>query len=141
MAKNPQSLAGLLFELGRIVKRQASTQQGGSLSYFHAYTLQLIRDEEGMTMKDLAALLQISNSSATALVDRLVEGKCVERRSDENNRKLVRLFLTKDGQTALEKNCEQREALLQHGFSRLSSQEKKTFEKILRTLIESYSQH
>lgn len=137
MEKN-SSLASLLFELGRIVKRQTTMLQSGSLSYFHAYTLQLVRDEEGVRMKDLAALLQISNSSATALVDRLVEGKCVERRSDEKNRKLVRLFLTKDGQSALEKNCEKHEALLERGFARLSAEEKKTLEKILRILIDSY---
>lgn len=138
MVNNTQSLADLLFKLVRIIKRQTTMRQSGSLSYFHAYTLQLIRDEEGVTMKDLAALLQISNSSATALVDRLVGEKCVERRSDEKNRKLVRLFLTKVGQSALEKNYKKREALLEHGFARLNAEEKKTLEKIFRILIDSY---
>lgn len=138
MDKSSQKLAGLVFELSRIIRRMMASQQNDTLNFFHAFTLLLIRDDQGITMKDLAGHLQISSSSATALVDRLVKGKCVQRKSDAANRKWVRLSLTKTGQKALEENYEQRESLLHRGFSRLSAEERKIFEKILRTLIEAY---
>ena len=56
-----------------------------------------------ITMRELARFLDVSESSATAVTDRLVRQGLVERRSDPNDRRVVRLALSSSGTTLVER--------------------------------------
>lgn len=55
------------------------------------------------TVGELAERLQIQNHSVVELVDRLEKRNYVERRRDENDRRVVRLSLTPAGEAVLRK--------------------------------------
>lgn len=50
-----------------------------------------------VTMRELAKELDVTESSATAVTDRLVRQRLVERLSDPTDRRVVRLALSEDG--------------------------------------------
>lgn len=58
----------------------------------------LIYEEEGVRMRELARRLGGSFSNATVLVDRLVERGLVERMADSQDRRVVLVRVTNNGQ-------------------------------------------
>jgi DNA-binding MarR family transcriptional regulator len=56
-----------------------------------------LRDQEGLSQRDLADVLELQPISLVRLLDRLVEQGFVERRSDPKDRRANRLFLTANG--------------------------------------------
>lgn len=56
-----------------------------------------LRDQEGLSQVDLADVLELQPISLVRLLDRLVEHRLVERRSDPRDRRANRLFLTPSG--------------------------------------------
>ena len=66
-------------------------------------TLRFVNKNSGCSMKDLADYLNISMSSATQLIERLLQEKLVTRDYDENDRRIARLNITEKGKEELEK--------------------------------------
>lgn len=62
----------------------------------------LIYEEEGVRMRELARRLGGSFSNATVLVDRLVERGLVERMADSQDRRVVLVRVTNNGQRLVE---------------------------------------
>ena len=62
----------------------------------------LIYEEEGVRMRELARRLGGSFSNATVLVDRLVDRGLVERMADSQDRRVVLVRVTKNGQRFVE---------------------------------------
>ena len=62
----------------------------------------LIYEEEGVRMRELARRLGGSFSNATVLVDRLVDRGLVERMADSQDRRVVLVRVTKNGQHLVE---------------------------------------
>jgi DNA-binding MarR family transcriptional regulator len=56
-----------------------------------------LRDQEGLSQVDLADVLELQPISLVRLLDRLVEHRLVERRSDPRDRRANCLFLTPSG--------------------------------------------
>lgn len=51
--------------------------------------------QEGMSIKELAASINVSSSAATQFIDKLVEKKLVDRQYDQTDRRGVRIYLSK----------------------------------------------
>lgn len=62
----------------------------------------LIYEEEGVRMRELARRLGGSFSNATVLVDRLVDRGLVERMADSQDRRVVLVRVTNNGQRLVE---------------------------------------
>lgn len=128
------------YDFGRIMRQQmiCGMKLGGGANLLHIHTLFLISEQEGVTMKELATSLHISSPSATSLANRLVKMRWVDRRHDEENRKLVRLGLTTLGKKILRENHERRRSVLRHIFSHLTQAEQaqlaRLHEKLSQTL-------
>ena len=65
--------------------------------------LLLIYEEEGVRMRELARRLGGSFSNATVLVDRLVERSLVERMAEPQDRRVVLVRVTEEGQRLVER--------------------------------------
>jgi MarR family transcriptional regulator for hemolysin len=61
-----------------------------------------LRRQEGLTQVELAAQLGLQPISLVRLLDRLVEQKCVERRTDPHDRRANKLYLTEKGRRMIE---------------------------------------
>ena len=85
-------------------------------------------------MSDIAAYFRIELPSATSLVNKLCDQKLVERRADQNDRRLVLITLTADGKTMLEDAMCARRKKLEKILSYLSEKEKSDLSSIFKTL-------
>jgi DNA-binding MarR family transcriptional regulator len=107
---NPQRLEELfdtMWQLRKLLVSQTQeTHEEQTATAMQFAALMFIRQHKRATVGDVANHLQLSKSSATQLVDRLVHGRLVTRSEDATDRRIVRLDLTDDGSRRL-KNIRQ----------------------------------
>src|SRR5690349_8893366 len=80
------------------VAAQALLAVGDDVSLPQYRVLVLLDDHQPQTMSALADHLGVSRSTATRVCDRLADKRLIDRRVDENDRRSVRVQLTKRGQ-------------------------------------------
>jgi len=61
---------------------------------------QLHKTPQGMTLGQLSSRMMVSNGNLTALVERLVDARQIERRVSETDRRVVQVALTPSGEAA-----------------------------------------
>jgi DNA-binding MarR family transcriptional regulator len=59
--------------------------------------------DEGITQTELASVLDLGKVALGGLIDRLEERGFVERRADESDRRINRVFLTRKGESILDR--------------------------------------
>jgi|GEM_PF-4904409 len=74
--------------------------------------------QDGITMSQLARALRVTESSATALVDRLLAAGAISRERDAFDRRLVRVVVTEAGQALATRSRQD----LEEGLERLLGQ-------------------
>lgn len=93
------ALTGLMMQVHRILrKRNAATMRDVGISILQLHGLLVVREQPGMTMKELAQHLSVSSPSATVFIARLEEQGLLLRTHDRRNRKIVRVALTPEGE-------------------------------------------
>jgi DNA-binding MarR family transcriptional regulator len=70
---------------------------GGRLSLVHVNVLGLLEADGPMSMRVLADALDVSQASATGIIDRMEQRGLVERLRDSGDRRVVRVALTEQG--------------------------------------------
>jgi DNA-binding MarR family transcriptional regulator len=70
---------------------------GGRLSLVHINVLAILELDGPLTMRGLAEAMDVSQASATGIVDRMEQRGLVERRRDDEDRRVVRVTLTDEG--------------------------------------------
>lgn len=85
-----------------ILSEEQSLQKGyfSDLSIAEMHTLDAIGPYEARTMTETASLLGITVGTLTVSIDRLVKKGYVVRNRDVNDRRIVRISLTKNGKLA-----------------------------------------
>ena len=99
-----------------LVAEEKSLQKGyfSNLSLAEMHTLDAIGPYESRTMTETAQILGITVSTLTVSVDRLVKKGFVERRRDEEDRRVVRISLTRDGKLAARMHGKFHKVLAKH---------------------------
>ena len=69
----------------------------GPLSLVHLQVLTVLETDGPVPMGTLAESLDVSQASTTGIVDRMEQRGLVERRRDDEDRRVVRVALTEDG--------------------------------------------
>jgi DNA-binding MarR family transcriptional regulator len=67
----------------------------GNLTGPQQSVMHALVQSEGLSLKDLSAHLGLSHSTVSGIIDRLVERGLVERRIDENDRRITRIRVTR----------------------------------------------
>ncbi len=102
-----------------------------------AMTLKILKDSDRMCrMSDLAAMRFLTPAAATGIVDRLIHLGLVERKVDQNDRRVVLLALTPLGvktMTVLEGRVQE---MMRGFFQRLSDSDRAASLRMLRALKE-----
>jgi DNA-binding MarR family transcriptional regulator len=73
----------------------------GPLSLVHLHVLTVLEAEGAVPMGALAESLDVSQASATGIVDRMEQRGLIVRRRDEDDRRVIRVALTADGRQLL----------------------------------------
>ena len=125
--------------------RHLSKTGQGELSYNSVMYLDVISYQEemlqeGCTVGSLAKTLRISNSAATMKVQELVKLGLVEKERSAEDRRVLRLHLTKQAGDALKAYDRPFERAVQRVESTFSPEEVQTFCAILQMFIDEYKQ-
>jgi DNA-binding MarR family transcriptional regulator len=94
--------------------------EAADFDFLYGMSVLLATSSEPMTMGELGQAADVPLSTATRLVDMLVEHGYVERLSDPDDRRVVRVRLTKTGTDlyqTIEQLIQRRIALVLHRFS------------------------
>jgi MarR family transcriptional regulator, organic hydroperoxide resistance regulator len=99
----------------------ALERHGLSLAQFDV--LATLDAAEGISQQDLAARLLVTKGNICGLIDRMETGGLVERRSDPEDRRTNRMFLTRAGRALLVKSAPEQMTLLKKFMGALSAPE------------------
>jgi DNA-binding MarR family transcriptional regulator len=112
------------------------------LSKSHVYLLANIRHRGECTVTDIANHLEITLSAVTSLVDKLCKAELVARLRSEEDRRVVYLKLTEEGEKVLENIEMNKNRLFEKIFSNIDTEEINNFfgtiEKITQNILDSY---
>jgi DNA-binding MarR family transcriptional regulator len=113
--------------LGRIVTRfdpgRFEAWAGLGLTMTQLRVLFMVRADEGVSAGTLAENLGVTPPTLTRIVDRLVSNRLVRREADENDRRLVRHHLTREGLRTVEEMERTGRARVNSVLSRLTPEQ------------------
>jgi MarR family transcriptional regulator for hemolysin len=89
---------------------------------------------EGLKQAELADLLEVQPITLTRLIDRLCENGLIERRSDPNDRRAKRLFLTPAAKPVMEQLSVVSEKMMAHVLAGLDQREREVMVASLTTI-------
>lgn len=132
-------LPPLLMEMARVIRKKLIFDSETKFNPLQFHALMVIKERDGITMKQFADALRVTSPSATSFADRLVKLKWIRRRQDPENRKLVRLEMTPAGNTMIASAMTHHATVMRDIFSRLSDKDQRELVRILHSLHSSFS--
>jgi DNA-binding MarR family transcriptional regulator len=96
---------------------------GGRLSLVHLNVLILLDADGAMPMRALAEAMDVSQASATGIVDRMEQRGLVERRRDDEDRRVVQVGITDEGRSLVTGMAERRRDHMAHILAELTNDE------------------
>jgi len=127
-------LVETIFKVSQLMKKEVISDDKPTLSAPQFYTLMLVNRRENISMTEIANDFHIELPSVTSMVAKLCNLGLVKRIEDANDRRLVRLMLTKKGKMVLKKAADQRKNKLKNCLSRLSDEDKLKLLSIVKSL-------
>lgn len=97
-----QQFLSTLFKVRRFLERPVSVP-GEAATMLQLQALSLLNEKPGSTVGELSQELRMSSPAIAQLTDRLVGAQLIERKNDKDDRRVVRLFLTKTGKEDVQK--------------------------------------
>lgn len=121
-----------------LVAEEKSLQKGyfSNLSLAEMHTLDAIGPYEARTMTETAQILGITVGTLTVSVDRLVKKGFVERRRDEEDRRVVRISLTRDGKLAARMHGKFHKVLAKHILEPYTGEEQELLLSLVKEVDE-----
>ncbi|HET9946633.1 MAG TPA: MarR family transcriptional regulator [Patescibacteria group bacterium] len=130
------SLIDDFFQLGKLMREKLSYDSPFvHLSMIQMNALLYIKDNPSTSMRDIASRFHIEMPSATAMIDKLVKLSFVQRAADTEDRRIVRVALTKKGDEILKQALSQKNKRVEKLLSHLSDDEQTNLSRIIKTLV------
>ena len=128
-------LVDVFFKVARLMKGEmAYSSKLMSLTMVQLQALIFIKRNPHTQMSEVANFFQIELPSATSLINTLVKLGLVQRKSDEKDRRLVRISPTQKGLRLLADAMKVRSEKTKQTLSHLSAEDKKSLLEILERL-------
>jgi len=106
------------------------------LTFHEIHTIENIGVNPGVTMSELASIANVTTSTMTTMVDKLVKRGFARRRRKESDRRVVVVSLTEKGQKAFEEHNELHKKVGEGLLALMNDREKRVvfelYEKISR---------
>lgn len=98
-----EQLFATTIQLGKLLShRNPETQEERTATMLQFATLNFVKEHPNRTVSDLANFMQLSKSSATQMVERLVKAGLIKRLDDRDDRRIIRLDITPLGEKEYE---------------------------------------
>ncbi|HEX7066404.1 MAG TPA: MarR family transcriptional regulator [Bacillales bacterium] len=118
--------------VNRDVRRELKIELTGS----QRHLLQLLKKEGPLSVTELAEKLHITLGGVTSLSNRMEKASLIGRRRSEQDRRVVRLAITNEGQTFLDDLDKARDKTLASYFDKLSADELSELERLCRKMLD-----
>ncbi len=133
-----EQLFNTLLALGKLMSQQTQeSHEERSATILQFSALNFIKEQPNATVSDLAVPLQLSKSSATQLVERLVKLGLVERTNDSDDRRIIRLNITNNGEKEFSALRNKMLEKMKRIFSKLPANDLRELIRIHSNLIET----
>lgn len=119
-----------------MIRYEENALSMGCINPSQYWALNWLGQTDGATMNEFAEATNMRPSTATMLVDRLVEMNQVERHSDPDDRRKVLVRLTDDGRKMLTEINEQKKNALRETFRPLHEDEREQYLSLIETLAD-----
>lgn len=127
-----------MMQLGKLMSQQTQeTHEERTATMLQLMALQFLKEQPIGIVSDLANFLKLSKSSTTQLVERLVKVGFVKRIHDKEDRRIVRLNITKDGEKEFEVLKNKMMEKMQKILSRIPAKDLHELIRIHTNLIET----
>lgn len=124
-----------IFSISRYMREKSGIKsEMANMSMVQMQTLIFLAKSKASPMKDIAEYLHVELSSATSLIDHLVEMKLASRKQDKKDKRSMLVSLTKKGKDMLQKVKKQKMKRIDMLLKVLSEEEKKQLLTILQKL-------
>ena len=124
-----------IFSLSRYMREKSGIKsEMANMSMVQLQTLIFLAKSKASPMKDIAEYLHVELSSATSLIDHLVEMKLASRKQDKKDKRSMLVSLTKKGKDMLQKVKKQKMKRVDMLLKALSEEEKIQLLTILQKL-------
>jgi DNA-binding MarR family transcriptional regulator len=94
-------------------------------------------EKDNSSMKDVADMLRIQGSSATVIIDRLVQNGELVRIEDPDDRRVVRIGITEAGKKILKTGMKDSIAGMDKLLAVLDEKERSALDKLITKIIKS----
>jgi DNA-binding MarR family transcriptional regulator len=136
MPATPEDLLEAVSAIRRAVRRRVGRPVELSvLTGAQLELVRLLRREPGVSIADAAARLRVAPNTVSTLVGQLADAGVLERRSDEADRRVVRLTLNPGIRRRVDAVRDRRVDALGEAMSRLSADERKLLDEATPVLI------
>ena len=127
------------FQVHKKAESLIKCQIGNDLTNDQHYILRYIHQSGKCTSSELAEAFEVNKSAITAIINRMVDRGLIQRTRDENDRRVVYLTLTPEGNELFEEAQEKIRLLVESIITQFEETEIKnfinTFEKLALILI------
>jgi DNA-binding MarR family transcriptional regulator len=138
--KTIEQIISLFFTTSRLIYKQSKDKDRPDFfSFLQLEVLNYIKENKKPLMKEVAGFLSITPPSATPLINRLVKLGMLERCSDKDDRRAIRLSLTPKGQEMLKKEFKKVTDRMRKTLMMLNNKEQKNLVEIFQKLQKVYS--
>ena len=136
--KKTTQLAEIIFKTSRMMREHMGFKsEVGNLSMLQLQALLFLKKEHNAQMREIAQFFKIELPSATSLVDTLSKAKLVERKTDSDDRRIVRIILTEQGKALLKQAIKKRTKKIASILSYLSNEDKNDLLRIMQKLLDN----
>ena len=119
----------------RLYDREAQTKHG--ISAAQTFVLHVLSEQEGLSLNEVAERTATDQSSASVVVQRLVDAGLVSRTAREDDRRHVELKLTARGRKVVLKAPPPAQQRILEAVSAMSARERKAFAESFETFVDS----
>ncbi len=139
MEKSDQigQIISLVFNMRQILHEKMAKNNNCQASFLQVVTLKYIKDKNP-PMKDVADYLSITPPSATSLIDNLINSGMITRKFDPEDRRVVKVEITKKGASFIGSHIEEVSRRMRKGLATLTAKEQDQLSKILTKITEAY---
>ena len=133
----------MIFEVVAREKRPIILPDGEKIYRFEIHMIDLIGKNEGITVNELAKLLNVTKGAVSQVITKLEKSNIVNKIKAINNRKNVNLFLTTKGKAIFEEHKQFHDNIdnkIAAKFSKYSKNEIELIKSVLSDLQEVLSQ-
>ena len=136
MQKTDDRYLGFLISAAARLQRTVYDRRMRNLGVTRSQWTVLVRLgwQPGCSQSELAELLEVEKATAGRLIDRLEEEGLLERRPDDTDRRINRIYMTERGQSVHDKIVPFGASLVEEELTDLSAAERETFINLMNVV-------